>query len=241
MSSAKDVKNRLRKLIWDILEERNIARFPRPVHGRIPNFVGAESAASKLASTDIFRNASTIKVNPDSPQQPVRYLALKAGKKLVMPTPRLKEGFLLLDPSEIPKHMLKHASTIRGAFKLGRKIRLNEIPRVDLIVVGSVAVDKYGGRLGKGEGYSEIEYAILKELNKVDDDTPIATTVHDIQVLDTVIPKEPWDVPVDYIFTPIKSLRTIGIKSRPQGIIWDKLNKKKLSEIPVLREIRRPR
>ena len=42
-------KWRLRKKIWDYMEENDIARQPRPVHHRIPNFDGAELAAARLA------------------------------------------------------------------------------------------------------------------------------------------------------------------------------------------------
>lgn len=38
----------IRKRIWDLMEAQNIAQFPRPVHHRIPNFVGAHIAASKV-------------------------------------------------------------------------------------------------------------------------------------------------------------------------------------------------
>lgn len=46
--------------------------FPRPVYNRIPNFKGAAEAAAKLAELDAFKNANTVKVNPDKPQEPVR-------------------------------------------------------------------------------------------------------------------------------------------------------------------------
>jgi hypothetical protein len=38
----------IRKRIWDLMEARNIAQNPRPVHHRIPNFVGAATAAQKV-------------------------------------------------------------------------------------------------------------------------------------------------------------------------------------------------
>ena len=38
----------LRKKIWDLMENRGIARLPRPVYGRFPNFEGAAQAAEKL-------------------------------------------------------------------------------------------------------------------------------------------------------------------------------------------------
>jgi 5-formyltetrahydrofolate cyclo-ligase len=58
----------LRKRIWDYMEEKDIARFPRPVHHRIPNFVGADLAAERLADLPEFRAANMIKSNPDTPQ-----------------------------------------------------------------------------------------------------------------------------------------------------------------------------
>ena len=38
----------IRKRVWDLMEALNIAQFPRPVHHRIPNFVGASLAANKV-------------------------------------------------------------------------------------------------------------------------------------------------------------------------------------------------
>lgn len=38
----------IRKRIWDTMEARNFANNPRPVHHRIPNFVGAPVAAQKV-------------------------------------------------------------------------------------------------------------------------------------------------------------------------------------------------
>lgn len=38
----------IRKRMWDLMEARNYAMNPRPVHHRIPNFVGASAAAGKV-------------------------------------------------------------------------------------------------------------------------------------------------------------------------------------------------
>ncbi|MEL9941194.1 MAG: 5-formyltetrahydrofolate cyclo-ligase, partial [Ignisphaera sp.] len=145
-------RNELRNRIWRIMEERNIARFPRPVFGRIPNFVGAEDAAQRLVQSDLFKRAMVVKVNPDAPQKPVREAVLKSNKVLVMPTPRISRGFLLLDPKKISPNLYTVASTIQGAFKYGTFVDPQDLPEIDLIVAGSVAVSIYGERLGKGEG-----------------------------------------------------------------------------------------
>ena len=197
-------KHDIRQRIWRVMEERNIALFPRPVFGRIPNFVGAEKAARKLVEIDEFIHARTVKVNPDSPQKPVRELVLKMGKTLIMPTPRLKKGFLLLAPSYIRD--FKAASTIKGAFRYGKYVPPRNLPHIDFIVEGSVAVSLECDRIGKGEGYGELEYAILLEYGKIDPEVKIATTVHDIQVINS-IPNDPYDVPLDYILTPTRIIR----------------------------------
>ncbi|MFN4046309.1 MAG: 5-formyltetrahydrofolate cyclo-ligase, partial [Acidilobaceae archaeon] len=225
----------------NLMVERGVARPPFPVYGRIPNFKGAENAAEALAKTLEWRRALIVKVNPDSPQAPVRLRALEDGKTLIMPTPRIREGFLLIDPRKIPGSLYRQASTIRGAFEYGVKLRtlseLKALDSIDLIVEGSVVVNPLGERLGKGEGYGELEYAILVELNLIEPSVIIATTVHDIQVVEERIPQEPHDVPVDYIVTPTRTIKVEGRRGRPPGILRDSLEPRKLGEIPLLREL----
>jgi len=187
------------------MEERGIATFPRPVFYRIPNFVGAEKATQNLRELPEYKVAKVIFCNPDSPQRSVREAALRDGKVVVMATPRLRKGFLLLDPNTIPQNNISKASTIRGAFKHGCFVEPSEV-KVDLFVAGSVAVSPDGGRLGKGTGYSDQEYVILKNSGGLTSETPVVTTVHDVQVVEK-IPREEWDVSVDVLVTPTRVIR----------------------------------
>jgi len=189
------------------MEKKGITRFPKPVFHRIPNFVGAEKAAQKLRELPEYKVAKTVFCTPDSPQRPVRQMALMDGKILVMATPRLKEGFLILDPALFPRSYVSEASTIHGAFKHGHFVKPSEV-KVDLFVAGSVAVSQDGGRLGKGRGYSDQEYNILKDSGGLTPQTPVITTVHDIQIVEK-IPTDEWDVPVSMIVTPTKVIRVI--------------------------------
>ncbi len=232
MSSECDrSKDDIRKYIWDLLERTNVADFPRPVHGRIPNFKGSDKAALRLSELEEFKRAKVIKVNPDSPQSHVRYLALKAGKTVLVPTPRLRGQFNLLDPSKIDD--LREASTIRGMGKYAELIDVESAPTIDLVVAGSVAVTERGDRIGKGEGYSELEWAMLREMGKVNDDTPVATTVHDLQIVDC-IPVMPYDVPVDIIATPTRVIRAPR-REKPKGLLLEFLTKEKINETPYLK------
>lgn len=229
-------KQRIRLLVWNKLEESGVATFPKPIFGRIPNFIGASRAADLLCSHKIYRDAKVVKVSPDSPQKSVRMKCLMDGKLLIMPTPRIREGFLIIDPRNVPKNKIKFASTIKGSYVFGKKAEPEYLPKIDLIVVGSVAVTMDGWRLGKGEGYSEIEYAMLRMFNKINEETPITTTVHELQIVE-YIPYERFDVPVDYIFTNNRVIEISSRKPRPSGIIWSLLSGRKLKEIPLLERL----
>ncbi|MHA1616597.1 MAG: 5-formyltetrahydrofolate cyclo-ligase [Candidatus Njordarchaeales archaeon] len=233
--NVEEKKQKIREYVWRIMEEKNIARFPRPVYGRVPNFVGAEEAAKRLTKLPEFRKAEVVFVNPDSPQHPVRALSLLEGKKVIMASPRIKRGFILLDPEKIPTRDFWRATTIKGAFRYGRIIHPSQI-HVDIKITGSVAVDTVGGRVGKGHGYSDIEYGILREYGAIDEDAPIITTVHDIQIVDH-IPMTNHDMPVDIILTPTKVIRTNTPYKKPRGVFWELLTEKDLEEIPLLKEL----
>jgi len=200
-------KEEIRTRVWRLMEEKGVATFPKPILHRIPNFVGAEKATQNLRSLSEYKGAKVVFCNPDSPQRPVRELALRDGKTVVMATPKMRQGFLLLDPKSIPSNRILEASTIRGAFKHGRSIEPNKV-KVDLFIAGSVAVSPDGGRLGKGTGYSDQEYSILKNAGSLSTQTLVVTTVHDIQIVEK-FPREEWDVPVDVIVTPTQIIRVV--------------------------------
>ncbi|MEL9991894.1 MAG: 5-formyltetrahydrofolate cyclo-ligase [Thermoproteus sp.] len=231
-------KQEIREAIWDLLERRGVAAFPKPVRGRIPNFVGADSACRVLRATPEWRSAKVVKINPDSPQRPCREAALAEGKTLIMPTPRIKEGFLLL--KGVPRGAVREASTISGAFRWGVKVDPRAMPEIDLVVIGSVAVSpRDGARLGKSHGYAELEWGIARALGKVSDTTPVATTVHELQLVDE-IPQEPFDLPVDIIATPSSLLRPQQRRPKPSGILWEYVTEELLSEVPLLSLLRSP-
>lgn len=226
-------KKEIRERVWRLLVERGVARPPFPVQGRIPNFAGAEQAASLLVRSRVFQRAEVVFCNPDSPQRPVREVALHYGKLVIMASPRLRSGFLVLDPSRIPRSAYGEAATIRGAFEFGKQV-LDNVPSIDLKVAGSVAVSSKGGRVGKGGGFSDLEFAILKELGAVSDETPIVTTIHDLQLVDHV-PLEKQDVPVNIVYTPTRVIEVRSPLKRPEGIYWDLLTPQQIEEIPVLK------
>ena len=118
-------KSAARQWVWDRLVAEGVARFPFPPHGRIPNFAGAEVAAARLFNIKPWKNATAIKVNPDSPQRPLRAEALRRGITVFVPTPILRGGFNKLAPRRIPPDKIEEAASLsRGAHFPNKGIHL---------------------------------------------------------------------------------------------------------------------
>ena len=232
-------KEAIREAVWQSLQQKNAARFPGAA-GRIPNFIGAEACAQQLAQTRYWKAAKFLKVNPDSPQRAIRQRALAEGKTIYMAVPRLRSDkpFIELDPKKLTCSPYA-ASSIKGAGQYGRPIALSEVKKIDLVVCGSVAVNRAGARVGKGGGYSDLEFALLTEEKKIAARTPIVTSVHALQIIDDEIPMTEHDIPLNAIVTPNQIIDITPRFSRPKGIYWKMLPKEKIDEIPVLLKRRR--
>jgi 5-formyltetrahydrofolate cyclo-ligase len=228
-------KDQVRRDVWKAMEREGVSRFPG-AEGRIPNFAGAKLAAEKLAAHRLWKRARVVKANPDSPQTHVRRAALEDGKTLIMAVPRLRDPhpFRVLEPKRLSKTAIKEAATIKGALRHGRVVAVDELPEVDLVLCGAVAVNLSGARVGKGGGFSDLEYGILIDAGKIDDHTAVATTVHPIQILREHLRTTAHDLPVDVIATPRAVIEVERAHERPRGILWDHLQPPQIREIPIL-------
>lgn len=226
-------KQALRERVWDELEDAGVARFPFPPHDRIPNFAGADTAADRLTQTTAWASADVLKANPDAPQLPVRRAALSAGKLVFVAVPRLRDAacFYRLDPDAIED--IESATTVSGIGEYGEQVRPSELPPVDVVVSGSVAVAETGDRIGKGEGYSDLEFALLSRVGAISDATTTVTTVHDRQVRSESWSSTQTDVPMEAIITPDRCIET-GATATPTAIDWQQLDDEDVASIPVL-------
>jgi 5-formyltetrahydrofolate cyclo-ligase len=228
-------KDKVRQEVWKAMDREGVSRFPG-AEGRIPNFAGAKLAAQKLAGHRLWKRARVIKANPDSPQTHARRAALEEGKTLIMAVPRLRDvhPFRLLEPKRLSKAALREAATIKGALRHGRVVAVDELPEIDFVLCGSVAVNLSGARVGKGGGFSDLEYGILIDAGRIDDHTTVATTLHPIQILREHLMMTEHDLPVDLVATPRAAIEVERTYERPRGVLWDHLQPPQIREIPIL-------
>ena len=233
-NSQKDI---LRFEVWSLLEERSVSI--GPVWSRIPNFIGADKAAQRLAELQIWKAAKVVKSNPDPPQIPVRLRALEDGKLVYVPVPELVKDypFIELDPNKLQKNNVsfEDVAPIKGAMEHGRKIGFQDMKPFDLAVVGCVAVSRNGGRCGKGGGFADLEFGIFREIGLVNADTPIVTTIHSLQIKeDERVIMDAHDTPLDWIITPDEVIETQTMLAQPGAVNWDTIQSDQYENIPFL-------
>jgi 5-formyltetrahydrofolate cyclo-ligase len=237
MQDIQQAKEAARKRIWSALEEANVVE--PGVRGHIPDFTGAGLAAERLAALAPWLAARVVEVVPDRAQYQVRARALAAGKLLYMAVPKLAEAqpFYSLDPAKLIVSP-DEAADRQTAARIAPTVDVGAMKPVDLIVCGSVAASRNGARLGKGAGYSDIEMALLAEAGVLTETTLIATTVHDLQVVDGELPEDSHDFRVDLIVTPTRVIEC-GPRRRPARLNWDELRPDLIAAIPALQHHRR--
>jgi 5-formyltetrahydrofolate cyclo-ligase len=232
-------KAEVRQKVWESLHRCEAIRFPGP-QARVPNFIHADRAARLLRQLAVWRRALVVTVNADAPQLFVRRLAIADGKLLYMAVPRLRSEkcFVEVDGQRLRgKSVL--AASLPGACKYGRLVAPREMRPIDLFVCGSVAVSRDGMHVGKGGGYADLAYGLLREEGKVRESTPIATTVHPLQIVADRVAMLPHDIPVDFLVTPNEVIAARPGYARPRGIYWNLLRPTKINTIPALRQRRR--
>ena len=230
-------KDSVRESVWTALEEAKVVH-GKNVHDKIPHFRGCENAAGLVEELEAWQNAKVVKSNPDKAQRPLRQLALEQGKIVYMAVPRLRKEqcFVELDPAQLPIPPDK-ASTISGASRYGRPVYVAEMHPVDLVISGSVAVNRQGVRIGKGGGFADLEYGLAVAAGIVQPGTPVVSTVHPMQVLDEDLPMTHHDVPLNYVVTPEEIITCPGGLPLPKGIYWEDLDRRKINQIPLLKKL----
>lgn len=238
-------KRAIRLETWQRIKDQKLSPLRRfTVFNKIPNFIGADKAAELLAETEEFKKANSIKVNIDLAQEQVKLEVMKANKTLFVPpaqkSPNVYAKIKSCNSEEVDLVAQKKIIKLQGAEDTFEEIDINNIEKLDMVVVGSCAVSRQGHRIGKGNGYVDLDVGILTYLGVITKDTLIVTTVHEVQVYDT-LPEElfqTYDLPLDLIVTPTEVIRVSNRLSRPAGIQWNLLSSRRLEIVPVLKSIK---
>lgn len=214
------------------------------INRKIPYFPEADVCAERLKNTIEFLNTKTIKVNIDLAQEAVKLQALKAGKTLFV-APSQKSDYLYAkikpcDVDEVPLAQQKRIVKMLAGEETYEELGIEHAEPLDMIVVGCVAVTESGQRIGKGNGYVDLEIGILVELGVITQRTVIATTVADEQVYPP-LPDDmftPVDFHIDLIVTPTRTLRPERPSPRAVGIQWPLLSSRRLEVVRVLKKLK---
>eukprot|EP01037_Dinobryon_pediforme_P033755 gene33755-39348_t len=235
--------NIVRERVWEGLRKvaRPDSRFHLNFAEVIPDFEGSEAATERLVATPFYQCGTYAFVTPDNGLADLRAQMLKDGKSLVVSTYGIYRGFYLLEPSAVPAGQERFAGWLDGLEFFGRPITLSEVAsrgRFDFMVTGASAVSMDGLRFGKGHGFFDLEWGMFTDIGIVDEATPVAALVHDIQVIPDPLTPGPTDISVDYIFTPTRSITT-NRGARPKGVKWDLLTPDQIAATPPLQDLKR--
>lgn len=191
-----------------------------PPENRTPRFFGERQAAEQLFRAPPLQNAKAIKVGSERTLREVRRLALERGIEVYVARPRLVGGFRKLDPAT------RKVSTVAIA----------DLPPFDAIVVGSVVVTYDGYRAGRGQGMSDLEWAVLREHGRPR--VPVLTVAHPEQFV-KFFPSYDHDMPIFFIATPSELITFERPVAGAREIDWERLERERIEEIPILKELRR--
>jgi 5-formyltetrahydrofolate cyclo-ligase len=232
-----------RARVWEALRKvaKPDSRFHWDFSMFIPDYEGSERCMERIRRLPLYHKARIFMITPDNNLMGLRAQALRDWKTYLMPTYGIRRGFLLLNRSLVPEGQEELAATLDGADLYGRPLTLKEIRAIgwiDALITGASIVNLEGVRYGKGHGYFDLEWGMLRTLGVVDESTPVVAVVHDCQLVEEEIPVGPYDTIVDYIVTPSRLIEVARKRPKPTGIDWSRITPQLLEEIPPLRELK---
>lgn len=236
----------VRQKIWSRLTDVALpdSRFHLNFAEVIPDFQGSAAATDRLLALPAYAKPRYAFVTPDNCLVETRRRYLEAGVTMVVSTYGIYRGFILLEPDKVPAGLALYAAWLDGLEHFGRPITLAEVSergRFDVMITGASAVSMDGVRFGKGHGFFDMEWGMFTDIGIVDETTPVAAMVHDVQVVEDKLFPSPTDILVDTIATPTR-LIDVGRRSpRPRGIKWDLLEPEQIEATPPLKELQRLR
>ena len=238
-----ETKAQLRARIWDLMTRQGVALFPG-AYGRTPTFRGMAEAVGRLCGLEAWARAGRVLALGEPVLEGVRLAVVQDGKTLVVPDLSLcGTGWILeIDPGRMGRERASEAARGSGCGCAGplegvRALPGHETAPVDLMVIGAVAVNRRGARIGRGAGGADLTYALARDRGILRSETPVAVLVHPLQIYDEPLEREPTDLPIDFIVTPAGVIAVETVVMRPKGLHPSMITAQRLETYPRLREI----
>ena len=242
MSTSKIIRQRIWSKLHDVAKPDT--RFHLNFNEVIPDFEGSEQATDRIVEMSAYKTCTYAFITPDNCLVDLRRRMIEAGIPFVMSTYGIYRGFRLLEPAMVPPGAELYAAWLDGLEHFGRPITLEEVAargRFDFMVTGASAVSLDGVRFGKGHGFFDLEWGMFTDIGIVDEATPVAAVVHDVQVVEDKLYPSPTDIIVDLIATPTRLIKVERRAPRPRGIKWELLDPEQIAATPPLLELQRSR
>lgn len=208
----------------------------------IPDFAESGLAIDALCSLAAYQNVKHVFVTPDNSLIELRRRLLQANVSLVVSSYNMASGFYLMRPGSVPQGHELYGAWPDGLAHFGEPLdlqALSKLGRFDFVATGASAVATSGVRYGRGHGFFDLEWRIFSDMGLVDNRTPLATVVHDLQVLNKKLYPSPDDVLVDWICTPTRTLSVQRETPRPRGVNWKDISPEQIQANPALAELHR--
>jgi 5-formyltetrahydrofolate cyclo-ligase len=240
------VRTEVRKRVWEKLREVAVpdSRFAWDFSEFIADYEGSHSGAVRLLELAETNSWESWLVTPDNNLDPLRERLIERDMPYLMPTYGIRRGFLGLDPDDVPSGEAAFASVLDGMNRFAERQSLEELeenhPPLDVMVTGASFVTKDGLRMGKGHGYFDLEWAMLRQIGLATEETRVVAAVHDVQVLEEGRSDElvaDHDTIVDYIVTPTQTYRVEDAPPKPEGIYWELLSQAEIQKTPPLKTL----
>jgi 5-formyltetrahydrofolate cyclo-ligase len=240
------IRNDARERVWKDLRDVALpdSRFGWDFSSFIADYEGSDACATKIRTRAARRGYDSWFVTPDNNLNILREQLIEEPTEFVMPTYGIRRGFLRLVPEDVPDGQAAFASTLDGMTRFASRIELGamerELPKLDCMVTGASFVTHDGLRMGKGHGFFDLEWAMMREVGLADEETDIVAVVHDVQVVDEPAGQElaaSHDTIVDAIVTPDRVIEIDDAPPKPEGIRWPLLERDEIDQIPPLREL----
>lgn len=208
------------------------SRFDLDITRFVPDFDGSAAATGRALEHASLRDADMVFVAPDNSLTALREALLARGTRLVQPVFGGRRGMFLLEGLQ---GEARFAATLDGAEQLGRLLTLEQLGalgRIEAVVTGAVAVTRDGVHVGGGEGYLDLEWAILRELELVDTAVPVLALIHECQFLDVPLAVKTTDVCVDTVLTDERAVDLAHGRTKPDELDreWSRSREAAVSE-----------